>query len=439
MDDPILIAAYLFLFLWLIRVVPFFKNSGISSRNLSIIFFLKVLAGTALWAIYTYHYPERSTADIFKYFDDGAIMFQAIFKDPFNFLRMLSGISDHTPEIVDQYYMSMDHWFRRWETGFYNDSHTIIRWNAAVMIFSHGNFHVHTVFMSFFSLIGCTALYRALVLSAQDAPKALLFACFLLPSVLLWSSAPTKEGLLVTGLGLFLYAFFRIVLNGIRVKWILLLVVSALLVLFQKFYVLAAMGPALLVALWQWRSVKPPWQLKVLVTLLICGLLVLVLEQLGPGFELLGQLAKKQEDFINHAHSTGSESIIPLMHVDGSAWGYLRSFPHAFLTTLFGPGVYWKGGSLGALANLENLFLLSSLITSLVFRRRLKRDLFPPVLLSVGFILVFFTLIGWTTPVLGALVRYRTPALPFLLFLSLILVDRDRLLDKFPFARKFLI
>lgn len=404
-------------------------------RWLSATLILKFLAGTALWGIYKYYYPTRSEADIFKYFDDGMVLFGALQENPADYFKMLLGIQNDTAQLTETYYRVMNHWYREYETTFYNDAHTIIRWNALVLLFSFGNFHIHTIFMSFLSLLGCVGLFRAL---KQDIPRAkigLFIACFLLPSVLLWSSAPSKEGLLICGLGIFTYQFFKLGRGAFHFPSFLILLLAAVLIFFQKFYVLASMLPGLIVALWVWRREKPHWLVKVLVALSVAISAVFVLEALSPEYGLIERMTRKQHDFINHGLSTGSGSMIELMRLDGTVWTFIKSIPHALYTTLLGPTTNIKGGVLGLFTNLENILILVSLLLAILHMKKNIKVHHGTILLCVGFVSVLFILIGWTTPVLGALVRYRIPALPFLLILALIVVDREKIVKRFPFSK----
>jgi hypothetical protein len=51
-------------------------------------------------------------------------------------------------------------------------------------------------------------------------------------------------------------------------------------------------------------------------------------------------------------------------------------------------------------------------------------------------VLILFVLIGFTTPVIGSIVRYKTPAMPFLLMVILLLIDTKKLLNKFTSLSK---
>ena len=60
------------------------------------------------------------------------------------------------------------------------------------------------------------------------------------------------------------------------------------------------------------------------------------------------------------------------------------------------------------------------------------------ILFCLSIVLLLFTLIGLITPIMGAIVRYKVPGLPFLLIFLLLLLDKEKLAGKFPFFRKIL-
>ena len=70
----------------------FFYAEGLSRTAISLFFILKIFAGLALWTLYTYYYPDRATADIFKYFDDSKIMYDALFEKPDDFQKFIKQI-----------------------------------------------------------------------------------------------------------------------------------------------------------------------------------------------------------------------------------------------------------------------------------------------------------------------------------------------------------
>jgi hypothetical protein len=109
----------------------------------------------------------------------------------------------------------------------------------------------------------------------------------------------------------------------------------------------------------------------------------------------------------------------------------VQQAPHALYITLLGPLLHGRG-ALGLAAALENLALLLAL--AVLLRHPLPwRRVDADVLLAVlSFVVLMALVIGWTTPVMGAMVRYRTPLLPFLFVAALLVCDHRKLLARWP-------
>lgn len=123
MPGVLLAIAYTALLLYFMRRMPFFAwIPGLRMRTVAGLF-SKIMAGTALWAVYTYLYTDRTTADIFKYFDDSAVLYGALWQHPGDLLRIFTGISNDSPYFDAHYYGVMNNWVRRFENNVYNDSH----------------------------------------------------------------------------------------------------------------------------------------------------------------------------------------------------------------------------------------------------------------------------------------------------------------------------
>src|SRR5438552_3003113 len=84
---------YIILFLWIIRRSKFFIIKEIPYKWIAGAFILKILCGIILEFIYTYYYANRREADIFKYFDDSAVLYNAAFINPKHFFQLLFGLN----------------------------------------------------------------------------------------------------------------------------------------------------------------------------------------------------------------------------------------------------------------------------------------------------------------------------------------------------------
>lgn len=238
-------AFYLLLFSIIILKSPLFHLPGLKNSYALTAFILKLGFGTLLWYIYAYHYNNRYTSDIFKYYDDGKMIYQCAHTNFSDFVKMFTGIGDSNPHI-QAYYHQMNSWLNDHDSNLYNNSHFIIRLNTFFMFLSGGNYGVHVIFMCFISLVGLSYLYKAFYPYLTDKPKELFAALFLFPSVLLWGSGILKEGLVFLGLGLTLYFYFK-ALNkqGSLLKNSLMVLLGFILLFEAKAYVLLCIIPAL--------------------------------------------------------------------------------------------------------------------------------------------------------------------------------------------------
>lgn len=437
MTGILLATAYTALLLFFMRGMPFYAQvPGLRFRWVAAFLLLRIGAGTVLWAIYTYVYPDRATADIFKYFDDSAHMFKALPDRPVDYLRMLFGIGNDTPYFHERYYNDMNNWVRHFESNLYNDAHTIIRFNAFVRLFSFGEFHVHTVASAFLSLTGLLGLYRAFVRTLPGMERLLAAVVFLIPSVLLWASGVIKESLLFFGIGLLVYQLDRALNNRIRAWDLVLIAFNVVMLFFLKFYVLLSLLPALLLLVWARKRPRPPLWSKVL---LLYGTLIAVglnLHHILPGWNILGILTMKQRDFVGLALKMNSGSFVMPELLLPEVWLFAKQAPYALSIALLGPLIHAGGGALGLLSAVENAAFLLFVAVCVAYRRpwhHIDKTLLTAIIL---YVLLLALVIGWTTPVMGAVVRYRTPLLPFLLIAGLLILDPARLQARWPWLRR---
>lgn len=435
MPGILLAIAYAALLLFLMRRMPFFARvPGLGMRTIAWLFVLKIAAGTALWAVYTWVYPDRSTADIFKYFDDSSVLYDALWSAPGDFIRMLTGIDNDSPYFDSQYYGVMNNWVRQFENNVYNDSHTMIRFNAVLRLFSFGEYHVHTVFACFVSTTGLVALYRAVHPLLSGAVRGIMPAIFLWPSVLFWSSGVLKESLLVFGLGLFLLGTIGKWPDRLAWRPMTAFIIGLFVMLVVKFYVLLCLVPGLLA--WSWAQARPGralWQSALVHVLALIG--VLLSGSLVPGYDILELLAVKQKDFIGMATEVHSGSLLHMPVLEPTLWSLITNAPYALHMSFISPFLVLHNGALAWMGALENVILLLLPILAWRYAKPWAAVDKPTLWFFSSFILLLALLIGFTVPVVGALVRYRVPMLPFAAFAALLVIDPQRLPRWIPFRR----
>jgi hypothetical protein len=378
--------------------------------------------------VYTYYYKDRSTADIFKYFDDSKVMFDALFKRPLDYLRMMTSIGNNSIYFNQHYYNLMNNWSRVYESNLYNESHTIIRFNALLRIFSLGYYNVHTVFICFLSLTGLVGIYKTTIKFVKNKNKELIFGIFLLPSVLFWGSGVMKEGLLFFALGMLIYNYSGI-LEKFKLSAVMWIIASLALIYFTKFYVLVITVPVMIAYLWVRKTNEKYVFIKYLAVFVVYIAVGLQVQYLFPGFDALDLLVTKQKDFIGLAKFMNSGSLINITILTPDIWSFIKDAPQAFFITMFRPFIFESNSVLILMAALENLLILVVLIISLVFIdvKQINKNLFYTCLFVV---ISMFVLTGLITPVMGAMVRYKVPALPFLMIMMIMMTNKEKLLKK---------
>jgi hypothetical protein len=145
------------------------------------------------------------------------------------------------------------------------------------------------------------------------------------------------------------------------------------------------------------------------------------------GYDFPKIIAQKQNDFVNFTNSLNQVgSKVDMEKLEPTFTDMILKTPKALFTVLFRPSIIEIHNPMVALAAFENLLLLLLFILAMVFFSN-KQVHEPYFLFALSFTLILFTLIGLTTPILGALVRYKAPALPFLGILLLYLIDFAKL------------
>ena len=418
----ILACAYCALFIYFIRKIKFFQSEGIPTTWPIFLFLLKVIAGVALGLIYTYHYTDIKTTDTWKFFNDSKIMFSAVHEHPYDFFRMFTGFDGDSFELRI-YYERMDAWLNT--NLLFNDNKTIIRLNAFFHFFSLGYYYVHVVFMNCLSFTGLFCLYKVFTRIIKNSAKEILLFTFLFPSVLFWGSGLLKDSLLIFGLGLFIYQFYLFTIDGLKVKRILLLLLSIGLLSIIKFYILILILPGIIGWLLS-KNFAPKNSLSVIAILYILFFIVAFnFHYLAPEYDLSAILYWKQFNFYGYANAVESKSLIEIPRLGFTPWSIIRNVPNAFFTSLLRPLITdIHHNPLILFAAIENLLILFFLVFTLFTFKKPDDSNRGFFWMSVFFIVSLFSLIGLTTPVLGAIVRYKIPALPFLGFIILSLTRK---------------
>ena len=344
--------------------LPFFRNSGLRPGVLLLLFALHVLTGCLHNLIAWRFYPNHG--DIWTYYQDSISTWLEIRTDFHAFLRDNSS----------------------WNFFTHN---SLVNIHLLLNFFSRENLYINTLLFSFPVFLGTTALFRVF---RRHFPESMLTALsvYLLPSVLFWTSCVHREGAIYMFLGFFLYSLdHRAWKSG---------VLFFLLTAYFRSAIALTLLPALII--WRWPSPTP--RNKKL--LLAAGLgLLIIITLTGP--LLLKDLSAAQQSF----QVLNGNSRINLPVLDGTPASLLHALPAAMLNGWLEPLPGTGGQTVYLLFSIELLLIWAVLVLALLRRPRLSSFSSG----SIVFALLGMLLIGLIVPFIGAIVRYRSIYLPFIL------------------------
>ena len=259
-----------------------------------------------------------------------------------------------------------------------------------------------------------------------------------LPSVLFWGSGLLKDGLLLFALGILLYSFSHLLSGNTSIRNKLSFVFSLLLLMCTKLYVLFIILPALIAWFWSRNDAGK----RVIIKFIVCYVIYLVagfnIDKISEKYDVVDLIYYKQQNFSVLANASHANSFIEIPRIDATAGSLIRNSPAAVWRVLTRPWITDSSSLLILLSACENLFVLFFGMTCLLFSGRNNSRSPQMLCLSFTFVLFMFALIGLITPILGAMVRYKVPAMLFLVFLFVTLLDESKIAGKFQFIRKLM-
>ncbi len=247
---------------------------------------------------------------------------------------------------------------------------------------------------------------------------------FLLPSVLFFGSTIHKDGLVLALIGVTVFNVWQSLQNHFTFKGILFILLSLLLLFFFRNFVLMAMLPAL--AAWimaEKRKLSPVKTFAVIYAATL--LLFFTIQYISPKVNLPQYVVQKQADFFKLEKGNTTIQLDTLHAQPGS---FLFVAPQAMQHGLLRPFITdVKLSKMLLPLSIELVFY--EILILLFFFFRLKGFSFnrPFILFCLFFGLSLCLVIGYTVPVIGAIVRYRSVYLPFIIAPFVLGIDWDRL------------
>lgn len=311
--------------------------------------------------------------------------------------------------------------------SFWSDlkNNLVIKLVSVFDIFSQGNYYINSLFFNYLVFFGHVALYRLFNKIYEGQSIRILIGCFLLPSLLYFSSGIHKDGLVFLLLALLAYAVFQsLQKKQFSLKRIVIIVITiSLLFLFRNFLLLA-----LLPSLTAWIiAVRMKWQAWACLTIafLISGIILFNVNAVFPSVDPLKAIVQRQADFLQLPLSSTPLNLDTLHPAFGS---FLQNAPQAINHLLLRPYITELPSPILLPMNIELfIYQLLFLLLLVVHKKRTLLNLDPVIPFFLFFTGSVFLLIGYIVPNLGSLIRYRSIYLPFIITPLLCSLDLIRL------------
>jgi hypothetical protein len=131
-----------------------------------------------------------------------------------------------------------------------------------------------------------------------------------------------------------------------------------------------------------------------------------------------------------HYQVPGAISYIKTTPINKSIFQLIKNIPEALVNSYARPFPKDPGSSLRFPAMFEVWILSFLLLFSFLNRRSLNKDQMGMIISLFIFTISLLLIIGWTTPVIGAIFRYRFPAQLALAIVAFILINPEKFIKK---------
>jgi hypothetical protein len=407
-------AAYLVLFAWLVTKIKFFNRTNLNNSQLIILFLLKVLAGIFYGWIGIYYGTHAQMQDTWRFHHDSVQEYNLIFTDPHEYFVNL--FRDPYNGGVMKFFEGKDSYWNDLKGNFF------VKILSIFNIFSFGRYFINVIFYSFITLFGPIAIYRVMTDVFPGKKIQAIVATFLIPSFLYWSSGLHKEGLIFLGFALVTYyVYFGLKKNRFSIASILFILLGMLLVLILRNFLIVILVPAVLTWILAAKFAKRP-----LLVFAACYTMFLVVfftaKIFNSDLDFPQAVVTKQNEFT----ALHGSSSVPMRKLEPNFQSFMMNGPQAISLSIIRPYPGDVHHILSLAAATEINFLLLVFIAFLFLRKNGSRSrVFIYFCLFFSFSVLMA--IGYSVNNLGAIVRYRSIILPFLMVPLFCNIDWDRI------------
>lgn len=440
------------------------------------VFTFHVLAGLAFLYIYTFLEGDGTLSqDAGAYMLESKILNNVFYESPLDYFKLIFGLGD-TEALTQYYLMDTNHWDMG-SQAISNESRNMIRLHSIIQFFSFNRPEVHILFMSLASSLSVYFLFGAIQPRSKFNPILSIVLLTLLPNVLFWTSGILKEPLYILGFSMIFYSLSS-KRNSFSI-WLTFAIGIVLLLLFKLHFlliVLFGMGMwqisrafsqrkvlysaltglgAIAILFSVFSSVREQFtntisrkqfdfkniskgglhadtdscyyyfnenQLKELdihddsvSAKRTIKALKLGYNEVWPPDTLT--LSPEDGKWKIHFQRDKSDSYFEMGDIQNNFLHLVGGIPEALLNSFFRPFPTETGGWFKWVSILEYLFVWAIFLYSFRWVKGMENTTQETFIFLMTIIVISALLVGWTTPVSNAIVRYRVP-----IHLSMVLI-----------------
>ncbi len=400
--EQFLFFIYLIFFTWLVTKVSFFRNSGLTKVQITLIFLVKIAVGL-FYAWLGIYGKTEPVGDSWAYHYHGLFEYNLLLNNPLKFFSSLF-ISPYE-EGYSNFFSVQNSWWNDLKVA------SFLKFLGILNLFSFGHYYNNLVIFSFLTLFGVIAFYRILKNVFPEPKIAVLISCLALPSFLYWTSGLHKDGLIFLSLAMISYhMYFGLKEKKINIYRGTLIVFFLVVILLLRNFMIIPVLPALLA--WAASSLLPYKPIKVFAALYILFIIFFFTAKfVHPSLDFPAATVSRQASFI----SLGGNSDVFVQNLEPNVVSFIKVLPQALFMSVFRPTLADVNHILSLAAAVEVILYLGLFLLYLFVRKGRTSQHTPFLLFALFLSFSVLLMIGYSVNNLGAINRYRSIVIPFLI------------------------
>lgn len=382
----------------------------------------KLFGAFAFCMIYTMYYAG---GDTISYFTGANALVNLLFENPGKAYSIIIN-NDLTPENYSAF--NIDTGYPPWYMWKDSNTFSVVRYTVPLCLLGGKSIIATSFLTACVSYLGIWKLYRLFNTLYKSIDFQLAITILFIPTLIFWGSGIMKDSYVLGATCWFTYNFYKVFIDRKKIlPNIILLMINLFLIISIKPYIILSLLPGSM--LWlnsaylkQLSSGVLRIMLLPFIFLIIGGGGLLAYNNLGEMMGDYGDIDKAmeqakviQEDLLRE-DQYGSNNY-NLGELDGSLGSAISLAPMAIFTALYRPLFFEVGSPLMVISVIENTFLLVFTLFLLLRTNPLTmfRKLFsePLILYAFIFSIILAFGVGIASTNFGAMVRYKTPIVPF--------------------------